>query len=352
VNDKIEQLRAIERAASGWLAAQKLDMLDDQRQRELQAWLDEDPENAAVYHRMLAAWEDCAVTRALLDMDSKRSPVQRQGGEMPPHRESIRFWKLRPVWSLAATAVLLIMSTVVIYLTKPAPSSQVASGAISTAPAEIRELTLADGSVVTLGARSWITVDLNEKVRRIILLAGEAYFSVASDPTRPFIVDAGDARIEVVGTRFEVSLIPEGVTVSVAEGIVELIQSAPVTAADDSSGQPAEVRKILKKGEKAVASPQMPEDAVTPVDVDVPGAWRKGRLIYQNARLDQVIADARRYYTGRIVLASPELGDLRVTATFGSDDITAIIHLISEQMPVTVEWRDNGDAVLFAAQRQ
>ncbi len=73
-----------------------------------------------------------------------------------------------------------------------------------TAAGEQRVLTLDDGSRLTLAGDSAINLDLVDHQRHVTLLRGRAYFQVASDPHRPFLVEAGEARVRVTGTRFEV----------------------------------------------------------------------------------------------------------------------------------------------------
>jgi transmembrane sensor len=350
VRETTDKQKAIAKAASEWLAAQSLGMLDAHDRRAFQAWLAQDGEHVAIYRNMAEMWKDRSITRALEDLNTDRQSTQCYRRRLFP---SIVAMFKSPIYYAGAVATAVLVVTLVINVFYTVRTSETSpSGALTTPSGKIRDITLADGSVVTLGARSWITVDMTDEIRHVSLLAGEAFFDVKRDPKRPFVVDVGEARVEVLGTRFEVSLAPGGVQVSVAEGRVELVQIATEKLADQKSIHPVERRTILKKGEKAIAKPKEPIQEVTPVDIDVPGAWRDGRLIYQNARLDEVIADAQRYYSGRIVLASPELGELRVTATFGSDDIIAMIQLLSEQMPVDAEWRRNGDIVLLVAHRQ
>ncbi|MGN7938191.1 FecR family protein, partial [Pseudomonas sp. 22447] len=91
---------------------------------------------------------------------------------------------------------------------------------ISTQPGEVREVRLADGSLLTLNGDSaldWQFVDGRREVR---LYRGEADFQVAHDPARPFMVSAGEARIRVTGTRFDVRLEEGGVDLAVSEGRV------------------------------------------------------------------------------------------------------------------------------------
>lgn len=346
-SDDTDPLAAIERDASDWLAAHSLGVLDGYGRRAFRVWLAQDPRHAEVYERMAAAWDDEAVTRALREIDDEEKRTA-QGGMLTAvaRRLQSRRGGMLIRFALAATVLLAIVAGSYF---RPHPRSSAAHD-YATAPARISELKLADGSIVNLGAESRINVQFSSDRRDVALLAGEAFFAVTPDPNRPFVVSAGDTRVEVRGTRFEVSLAPAGVRVSVAEGVVELVRPAANHSARGASPQaPAEIRTTLHRGEQLVAGPESAIAVVAPVDPEVPGAWRDGRLIYRDARLDEVIADAQRYYAGRIELASPELGALRVTATFGSDDIKTMIRLLGEQAPLRIEWRTNGDIVLLAA---
>jgi transmembrane sensor len=354
----------IRREASEWLAAQSLGALDAARHREFQAWWARDRRHAETYAKIAELWASDSITHVLRELEVERHGAARRPGRVPPVSRFGRF--------AAAAAVLAALSLGAHYATRNTQGS--APNTYATTVAEIREIKLADGSVVTLGANSRITVDIAADDRHVQLLAGEAFFSVARDPARPFSVDVGDARIEVLGTRFEVSLAPGGVRVSVAEGVVELIRPAlpvatamapetttapsattapvAVTANGDAPGLSGTMRTTLHKGEQLITAPDRSAEEIAPIEVDVPGAWRRGRLVYLNAPLEEVLADARRYYAGRIVLDEPALGALRVTATFGSDDIAAMIRLLGEQMPLEVEWRRNGDIVLLASRER
>lgn len=372
MNATTEPMETIRREASEWLATQSLGMLDEGRRREFQTWLARDRRHAEVYTKMAALWADESITHVLRDLDGGHRGAGRRPGRISPTSWRGRFGVGR--FATAAT-VLVALILGAHYATRN--TRWFMPSAYATTVAEIREIELADGSVVTLGANSRIAVNIAAEVRHVTLLAGEAFFSVTRDPLRPFIVEVGDARVEVLGTRFEVSLAPGGVRVSVAEGVVELIRPAmpaatmtevvaapsatmvpgpvtpaAVTANGDAPNRSETTRTILRKGEQLIAAPDQGVEEIAPIDVDVPGAWRRGRLVYLNAPLEEVIADARRYYPGRIVLEEPALGALRVTATFGSDDIAAMIRLLGEQMPLEVEWRRNGDIVLLASRER
>ena len=78
----------------------------------------------------------------------------------------------------------------------------------------------------------------------------------------------------------------------------------------------------------------------------MPGAWRSGRLIYENARLAEVIADANRYYQPPILIASNDLGDIRVTTAFGTGQIDEMLSALEYTQPVVVD-RSQPDRVLL-----
>src|SRR6202040_1387699 len=96
-----------------------------------------------------------------------------------------------------------------------------------TAIGGIAAISMKDGSTVTLNTNSEIRVALNETERRVDLERGEAFFEVAKDHNRPFIVRVGDQRVIAVGTKFSVRREPNHVRVVVTEGRVRLEHSEP-----------------------------------------------------------------------------------------------------------------------------
>ncbi|HWK73732.1 MAG TPA: FecR domain-containing protein, partial [Povalibacter sp.] len=74
-----------------------------------------------------------------------------------------------------------------------------------------------------------------------------------------------------------------------------------------------------------------------PVPAGSLGAWRSGRLVYVDARLMDVIADVNRYYDGRIELDAPQVGDLRLTVAFRTDQIDRMLDMLTRALPIQVE---------------
>jgi transmembrane sensor len=203
-----------------------------------------------------------------------------------------------------------------------------------TKAAEVHDVALPDGSVITVGAQSQVDYEFTEKERRAKVASGDAFFVVNKDATRPFIVSVDDVKITAVGTKFEVRRRSEGVNVAVAEGIVEV-------------SQPAAEPIRLQQGQTVMASRQT-QPSVQPVSARDIGAWRNGRLVFDNATLGDLVSDANRYGTVRIVIEDPVLAKERITSSFRAAQVEGVLQSLQAVLPLTVQRADNGDIVLRA----
>jgi transmembrane sensor len=184
----------------------------------------------------------------------------------------------------------------------------------ATELAEQRYQKLEDGSIVTLGGNSSISVEMNALKRTVHLQHGEAYFEIAKDAQRPFIVKVGKAKVIAVGTAFNIIRRHNSATVDVIEGVVRV--SGRVSADEQQKARSQE----LKKGEQIIVDDSGTWQHGT-ASVDRAVAWREGRLAYVNERLADVIEDVNRYSDRRLVIGDAALSDLRYTGTVFSDDV-------------------------------
>jgi transmembrane sensor len=224
---------------------------------------------------------------------------QRAAGETRPARGASRrrAW-LMPALSLAAAACLLVVFGPAILLRMQAD--------YITHTAEQRQIELPDGSRLTLAPASAVALTFDGGERRVRLLSGEAFFEVRPIPRQPFRVTAREVDATVLGTRFNVRLDPDDVTVSVEEGVVEVARSAGL-AERLGAGQSA---RVASTG--AVSRTEEPAQLVA--------AWRQGQLYAHGLRLRDAVGQLRRYYFGTILLADDRLTDLRVTGAYNLDD--------------------------------
>lgn len=173
-----------------------------------------------------------------------------------------------------------------------------------TGTAELRDVRLADGSIVALDAGSAITVGNDSAHREVVLLAGQAFLEVVPAVDRPFVVRAGAVTVTVTGTAFAVRTSSEAVSVAVKSGTVEVAvdRSRPVVRLTQGQG----LRVNRSDGRVALQE-------VAPRDV---ASWRDRRLVVDGATVGDVIEELRRHYAGAIVLRDRELAARRVTGVF------------------------------------
>nr|WP_244647729.1 FecR family protein [Pseudomonas kielensis] len=301
---------AQEQAALAWLS-----LLHDQPSSGDQAtfshWLQADPAHAEAYAQAQVIWELSEVpARTLADEDA----LALQGylnAMNRARRSSVRRWS----GGLALAASLLLMVSMGAGWQPSRWFDDLGADYVS-APGQVRSVTLADQSVITLDADSAIAVDFSGGERHVEVRRGAAFFSV-SHTGEPFVVDANRGEARVLGTQFEVRLQPMGAQVSVLSGRVG------VTPAKGAEQQ-------VLGADQQVAYSAGHARALQAIDAQAQLAWRQGWLNYYKAPLADVVQDLRRYYPGRILLLNDELGARRISGSFPSHDPQAVLASLQE----------------------
>jgi len=334
------------RAASDWLVARCDGGMSLEDQRQFEQWLRADPLHAAAYAKLQRVWGDVSELAELAPLASLDDLEAIRTSSLEARQERARRWR-RPL-ALAASLVAAVAATLVFtQLRTP--------DIMRTELAEVREFELSDGSVVTLGARSTLDLEFTDAERRVVLRDGEAFFRVAKDAVRPFIVEAGGTQARAVGTQFDVRRGAQGVTVAVVEGVVavsdRLVRAGAAGAAEPrqhmlTAGQRTEIRKATPANTDPGFEPRPVE--ITPVSIETASAWRYGRLVYEDRPLEELVADVNRYYTPGVELSTPSLGALPVTAAFRVDEIPQTFAALAQVLPVTAALGPDGRIVLHA----
>ena len=201
-----------------------------------------------------------------------------------------------------------------------------------------RQEILNDGSRLTLGAASVAEVSYSRAERRIALRQGEAAFDVARDAGSPFVVEAGDIRVSVLGTRFAVTRLTDRTRVSVDHGRVQL-----------EAGSFWRRRILLQDGEVAefVFSPNA-EAQFARVRHDAAGAFafEKGFIDLQNADLAEIATTFSRYRQAPVVLVGPSESASRVTASVNVADVEGFLQSLPRMASVDVHFEADGKVVI------
>ena len=303
--ERVTPTPAQEQAAFAWLS-----LLHDQPSSGDQAtfshWLQADPAHAEAYAQAQVVWElSEGPARTLANEDA--FALQGYLNAMNrSRRSSVRRWS----GALAMAACLLLMISLGSGWQPMRWVDDLGADYVS-GPGEVRTVTLADQSQVTLDADSAIAVDFSRGERHVQLRRGAGFFSV-THTGEPFVVEAEKGRARVLGTQFEVRLQPHGAQVTVLSGRVGV-------TADKHAEQ-----QILTAGQQ-VAYGEGTAEKLHAVDSEAQLAWRQGWLNYYKAPLADVVQDLRRYYPGRIVLLDDELAARRVSGSFPSKDPQAVL---------------------------
>lgn len=265
-------------------------------------------------------------------------------------------WRLR--WPLAA-AVGTVAAVGVAWVVGLSSPAVIGIQDYQTGVAEIRDIALRDGSIVTLGARSRMEVRFEAGARLVTLGDGQAFFSVEKDPNRPFIVQSGDTQVRVTGTKFNLHKGPAGLRVTVEEGVVEVSvqpklppagQVAASATAKPFGREPTETvvpKATLLAGQQIVSSNDGKLENIKQTAATVPpSAWRSGRLIYSNARLAELVADLNRYFDGAITLESAAVGDIRFSGVFSTSDVDRLVENLPQYLPVEVDHQGDKEIIV------
>ncbi len=191
---------------------------------------------------------------------------------------------------------------------------------------------LADGSFIELKSDSEAAVHYTADTRRFTLLRGEAHFSVAKDPLRPFVVVAGETEIRAIGTAFNVRLNNEEVELLVTEGVVRLSQTV-VSGASANDASPELFSRELTASQRAVvkfdpAAPAPSIEKVSNDDIDELLAWKHEVLDFEETPLSRAVLEFNRRNLIQIEIADESLADLEIGASFRSDNIEGLVHML------------------------
>lgn len=199
---------------------------------------------------------------------------------------------------------------------------------------EVTRVTLEDDSVVTLGASTSIEVKMFTDRRVVTLTSGNALFNVQTDETRPFSLSSGNLNVRVIGTVFELKHNGGVARIGVSEGHVKV--SHPLIINGENTGVFAS--EDLRAGQQ-IAIQHQTLGGVTPIEIDNIGNWRDARLVYKEAPLSEVIADANRYSKIPIMINDPnnKLSELTISASFDGNNIDKTLELLPKILPITVD---------------
>lgn len=345
-------------AGAYWVARQRLGLLDAREEAALRDWLS-DARNA----RLFAAADSTVEAVGSMAAHPEIAAMRDAALAMTPSPHRRTHWGR---WVGVAAAVVGI--TVAVGLgwsarqtsdreraamaatSRQAPATE--SGAsssflpsptvYSTEKGQLRTVTLDDTSVMTLDTATTVQVAYSADRRDVTMLRGQAFFKVAKDKSRPFVVLAGDRRVTAIGTAFDVRMDRGRVRVSLIEGRVTV---GPVQLTGLARFVPALVTRRLNAGEELVATADGTV-SVAAADVERAAQWQQDQVIFRDDTLEMAVAEMNRYSATPIVIEDPRIGKLRISGVFGADRQDNFLAAITTYYPLATEPQSSGSVAL------
>lgn len=292
-----------------------------EEQAGLEKWLGESSENGRYFEQMRRLWQqsDLAKPELAREIDVEaalqrtKSRIQHAGGKAKALRVNI--WR----YGIAAAIALLIGAVWFLQRGEEYPNIQLAA-----TESPLRD-TLTDGSVVSVNQFSSLSTRFTKKSRQV-KMKGEAYFEVASNPARPFVVEVREVAVTVVGTKFNIDnrSDPNWVIVSVLEGKVRV-----------QSGQQTEYLSAGEQGRIDCQSGKFARTQTKPSGNE--SAWANHRFNFEDVPLSEVIPMLEKHYKVQINLPNKELEQCRLYVHFNNEPIERIILVIAETFSLKVK---------------
>lgn len=318
--------RATADAAADWLTLLMSGEVGDAQQQQWRQW-----RQAHADHE--AAWQHVeAVTGRMksLERAAAYAALSPYGANGRPALAARRRATRLLLWGGIATGTGLLASRTNAW--------QAGTADLRSATGEQRNLTLEDGTRLTLNTDSAVNLRFDDTQRRILLVAGEIMIATRHDPAladpRPLLVATAEGTIRSLGTRFTVRQQAGWISVAVQKSAVEITPRA-------GSGP-----HLLRAGEQTRFS----RDAVEPprpADVHA-DAWARGQLVADEQRLGDFLAEVDRYRPG-ILRVDPRIAGLRLSGVFPLADTDRILATLPSVLPVRVQWRTRYWATVMPA---
>lgn len=326
-------------AAAEW-HARLADDDDARAESEFRVWRDASPAHHAAYERVAAKQDDLrslARTPEILALRHQtllRLTMKRRADD-----------NRRMAVGMALLILVLVGLPAGIWYARtpfgvPSQDQQADAGKLfQTAKGQRLALTLADGSRVTLNTASRMRVAYNKGERRLALESGQAWFEVAKNQSRPFIVQAGRERIEAHGTAFDVRLLADRTEVVLAEGKVTVASARALKGPASVNMSP---NQLLVASDAGLRSQKVESSSAW-------SNWRRGVVAFDNTPLSQATAEMNRYSDKQLQLADASTGRIVVSGTFIAGETDAFVEALALGFKVRASKQGDDKVLLKAA---
>jgi len=311
----------IRAAAAVWIERRANSVWSEADQSELDAWIAASPAHLVAYLRADDIWKRADRLRAL-----NRPFLMKSSAEGKSSSESA-------ILKIAAVFIVTALAGVGTAFYFVSPKQQTYSTTIGG-----REtLMLSDGSRVELNTDTSLRVGSSDGERTVWLDKGEAYFEIAHNPARAFVVMLGDRRVTDLGTKFDIRRDPGRTEVALLEGKARF---------DDAVNSAQPRHTILTPGDVVMATANSLSLAQEPLrELQNQLAWRSGLLVFEHATLGDVASQYNRYNRTKLIIADAMTAQLTISGTLPTTDIGAFTRMATKLFDLRVEQHE-GEVVV------
>lgn len=289
-------------------------------------WLQQADENSRYYSQLQKVWEQSLELAPVIQIDEKEAwqRFKKRVDDLPAKTETpVRSMNTGFMKRMMAVAAVLILAVAVWFLfIKPEDQIEIAMVEKKTTTQTAID-TLSDGSVITLNKNTEISYPekFSGKTRNV-KMKGEAFFSVKPDKTKPFIINANDVTITVVGTSFNVKNYDSSTQIIVESGIVRVSYKNKIIE--------------LVKGEQVMIKKDETDLEKVKTKDSLYNYYRSHAIICNATPLPDVVRTLNEAYNVNIVLQDASLQQLQISTTFKNEDIDTIISIIQQTFDLRV----------------
>jgi transmembrane sensor len=365
--------------ACQWFIECRAGELADAARSEFDRWLRKSPEHLSAYLEIAAIWNEGPSLDPAGKYDADRlvaEATQNQGNvvSLPPQAWAEEEHAVSRIadsgeapyrWPMVLAAA---MATVAVGAGALIWSLAFPGKGYSTAIGEQRSIELTDGSTLELNSLTRVRVHYTKEERDVELLQGQALFTVAKDPARPFIVASGATRVRAVGTEFDVYKKHYDTVLTVVEGRVAVLAGvstflgprAPVVGPGQGqiTGNPAATRStipstlpfpeseagregsiLVSAGEQLTVTPRALQLAPH-ADIASATAWTQRELIFHSASLTEVADEFNRYNDRKLIVTDSSLETFHISGVFSSTDPSSLIRFLQSRPGIRIVQTD------------
>lgn len=309
--------------------------LTPEQERDFKESLRNDPKKASLFEEVQNIWNSAGsvVEGETYNLDAewnlmqKLIPGLKQEGQVKQSEVKTRTLLYYAYRIAAVLLVGLIISLGLTYGTRMFYNQQIIAW---DQPVDV---ILEDGTLITINRDSRIRFKKKfASDERKVFLKGEAWFDVASDPASPFVIDAGSALVEVLGTSFNVNAYRQNsvVEITVESGVVAL-----------TAKQEKQEQIILKAGNSGKYNKQRKElELIQSADPNQI-SWKTRDLYFDGSSLQEVVDLINQVYDAHLVISNKALASCQITVTFKDQSLDAILKVLELTLDLEIHQEGN-----------